>query len=175
MTQQVDLHQGLFLGQRRKLDLLHADDFLIGGELRHQALGIELADRGDCGLARLAVEHAGLELAKLAKNLGCRNVDGGVHVLFGLLHAYDVALGAQRNLADSGGGVGGVLLHMQHDFGIQRIDVHDLHGIADFVFGILAQRIGYRHFASGDGNAHVNHLFFAADKKDRRCFSCSEP
>ena len=175
MTQQVDLHQGLFLGQRSELDLLHAHDLLIGGELCHQAFGIELADRGDCGFARLAVEYAGLELAKLAKHLGCCNVDGGVHVLFGLLHANDVALGAQRDLADGGGGVGRVLLHMQHDFGIQRIDVHDLHGIADFVFGVLAQRIGYRHFASGDGNAHVNHLFFAADKKDRRCFSCSEP
>ena len=75
----------------------------------------------------------------------------------------------------AGVALAGFFSSMQHDFGIQRIDVHDLHGIADFVFGVLAQRIGYRHFASGDGNAHVNHLFFAADKKDRRCFSCSEP
>ena len=168
VAEQIDLHKRFLFGKRLELHFLHANHFFVGGELCHEAVGIEFAYRcGSIG-ANLAVEHARLELAKLAKNLSGGNVDSGVHVLFGFLDANDVALRAQRNLADSGGCVCGVLLHVQDDFGIKRINVHDLHGIADFFLGVHAQRVGYRHLASGDGNAHVNHLFLAAVKKVRR-------
>ena len=70
----------------------------------------------------------------------------------------NVALRAQRDFADGGAGVGRVLLDEQHDLGNKRVDVHDLHGIADLLLGVLAKRVGYRHLASGDGNAHSDHL-----------------
>ena len=101
------------------------------------------------------LDDARLELAKLTDNLcGC-DVDSGVHIGLVLFNADDVTAGAQGNFAYAVVRDGAVALDVQNDFSIQRIDVHDLHGSADFFLGVLTQCIGYGHFASGYGDRHI--------------------
>ena len=166
VTQKIDLDERLFFGHGRELRLLAADDLVLG-QLVHQTVEIQLALRvgvlvgvvdDALGGANLLVQHAGLVLAQLAGDLGGSHVDGGVHVLFAFLHADDVALRAQRDLAAGRAGVRGILLHVQNNLGNERVDVHDLHRVADLLLGVLTQCIGYGHFASGYGNAHSTHL-----------------
>ena len=65
----------------------------------------------------------------------------------------------------SGQGFAGFFFFAQDDFGVEGVDIHDLHRVADFLLGIGAQRVGYRHFAAGYGNAHSYHLTIVANKK----------
>ena len=173
VAQKIDLDERLFFGHGRELRLLAADDLVLG-QLVHQTVEIQLALRVgvlvgvvDDALrgANLLVQHAGLVLAQLADDLGGGDVDRRVHVLLALLDMDDVSLGAQRHLARARRGVGRILLDGQHDFGVQRVDVHDLHGIADFLIGVLAQCISYSHFATGNGNGHAITSYLVANKK----------
>ena len=172
MAQKVDLHECFFLGERRELDFLHAYDLVVG-QLAHKPVEIELSfgdgnGRGVNGflaVAGLAIDDARLVLAQLAQHLRCGDVDGCVHIVFVLFHADDVALRAQCDFAGVGAGVRWVLFFAQDDFGVEGVDIHDLHRVADFLLGIGAQRVGYRHFAAGYGNAHSYHLTIVANKK----------
>ena len=163
VAEQVDLDERLLLGHRLELDFLHAHDLVVGGQVGHEGIQVEVAgafahfaDGGGVAVgacADLAVDDARLVLAQLAQHLGGGHVDGGVHVLLGFLDMHDVALRADGDLALARQGDGRVLLHAQDDFGVERVDVHDLHGVADFLLGVLTQCIGYVHFASGYGDA----------------------
>ena len=106
----------------------------------------------------LAVEDARLELAQLAQHLGGSDVDGGVHVLFVLFHADNVAFGEQRDFAGGRACDGGVLLNVENDFRSQRLDLHDLHGITDLLLGVFAQGVGDGHLASSNRDLHSAHL-----------------
>ena len=77
----------------------------------------------------------------------------------------DVALGANGDLAFARGRDRGVLLDAQDDFGVERVYVHDLHGVADFFLGVLTQCIGYVHFASGYGDAHGGTSLIVGEQK----------
>ena len=104
--------------------------------------------------ALTALDDAGLVLAELAQNFGSGNVNCSVHVLVGFFYADDVAACAHGNLALSGGGVSRILFDLQYNLGSKGVDVHDLHGVADFFFGISADGIRDGHPAAGDGDFH---------------------
>ena len=167
VTQQIDLDERLFFGHGRELRLLAADDLVLG-QLVHQTVEIQLALRVgvlvgvvDDALrgANLLVQHAGLVLAQLAGDLGGSHVDGGVHVLFAFLHAHDVALDADGNLANSRQRVGRVLLGVKNNFRGDGVGVHSLDRVTDLLLSVLTKGVGDGHFASGHGDRHDFHLF----------------
>ena len=154
MTEQVDLNQGLFFGEGLENQFLHAYYFIVGGKFLHQAVDVELGACLGGSIGDLLVDDAGLVLAELAQNLSSGDVNCGVHVLVGLFYADDVTACAHGNLALGGGGVSRVLFNLQYNLGSKGVDVHDLHGVADFFFGISADRIRDGHLAAGDGDFH---------------------
>ena len=154
MTKQVDLNQGLFFGEGLENQFLHAYYFVVSGKLLHQTIDVELGASLGGSVCDLLVDDAGLVFAELAQNLGSGNVNCGVHILVGFFYADDVAACAHGNLALSGGGVSRILFDLQYNLGSKGVDVHDLHGVADFFFGISADGIRDGHLAAGDGDFH---------------------
>ena len=155
MTKQVDLNQGLFFGEGLENQFLHAYYFVISGKLLHQTIDVELGASLGGSVCDLLVDDAGLVFAELAQNFSSGNVNCGVHVLVGFFYADDVAACAHGNLALSGGGVSRILFDLQYNLGSKGVDVHDLHGVADFFFGISADGIRDGHPAAGALALHV--------------------
>ena len=109
MAKQIGLNECLFLGHRGELDLLDTDELLVvilGNEQVGQVGNGFNGRNVSSGQTLLAIiDHARLELAQLASDLVCRQIDGGVHVRTMLGNANHRATGANGDLDDGGVGI----------------------------------------------------------------------